>query len=101
MVVAYSIFLSAIIANVCDVFFLIYKIYGTNFSLFNGTDVSKYNVKKNKEASNILKAPNYLIYQDSTSTKPKWYKTDTDVSLLVAGDLITVGTIMHLNYNLK
>jgi len=40
-------------------------------------------------------------YADSTTTKQKWYKTDTGKSLLVAGGLITVGTMMHFNTSFK
>ena len=45
----------------------------------------------------------YLLnyYVDSTSIKQKWYKTDAGVSLIVAGGLITAGTIMHYNTSFK
>ncbi|WP_298533255.1 phosphatase PAP2 family protein [uncultured Algibacter sp.] len=43
----------------------------------------------------------YSFFQDSTVVKEKWYKTDTGVSLLVAGGLITAGTIMHFNTDFK
>ncbi|TNJ41246.1 phosphatase PAP2 family protein [Tamlana fucoidanivorans] len=45
---------------------------------------------------------NYLMMlSDSITGKPKWYKTDTGISLLVAGGLITAGTIMHFNTDFK
>lgn len=65
--------------------------------------------KTNLTASNSLMLDNnYLLdpslayrYPDSTLTKEKWYKTDTGTSLIVAGGLITTGTIMHFNRSFK
>jgi membrane-associated phospholipid phosphatase len=38
---------------------------------------------------------------DTTSIKPKWHKTDTGKSLIIAGGLVTVGTIMHFDTSFK
>ncbi|MEJ2113656.1 MAG: phosphatase PAP2 family protein [Flavobacteriaceae bacterium] len=44
---------------------------------------------------------NYFKLLDTTKTKVKWHKTDTGKSLLVAGGLITAGTIMHFSTDFK
>ncbi|WP_136480613.1 phosphatase PAP2 family protein [Cognatitamlana onchidii] len=47
-------------------------------------------------------ANDYFNLQDSSLVvKEKWYKTDTGTSLLIAGGLITAGTIMHFNTDFK
>ncbi len=50
--------------------------------------------------NSVLELPAF-VYNDSTAAKQKWYKTDTGTSLLVAGGLITAGTIMHFNTSFK
>ncbi len=43
----------------------------------------------------------FNYYLDTTSINQKWHKTDTGKSLLIAGGLVTVGTIMHFNTSFK
>ena len=80
----------------------------TDFSEFYISDVNAYQIQdgvidSNNSADNyIINQPTYnLNYQDSTNIKEKWYKTDTGTSLLIAGGLITAGTIMHFNTDFK
>ncbi|MCO4821997.1 MAG: phosphatase PAP2 family protein [Flavobacteriaceae bacterium] len=72
-----------------------------NFSSYTLSDLSAFDVNSSKAHSTDFNAPFALMLQDSTTAKPKWYKTDTGISLLVAGGLITAGTIMHFNYDFK
>ncbi|MBT8300381.1 MAG: hypothetical protein KJO63_03560, partial [Maribacter sp.] len=55
------------------------------------------------ESTNTYASQPFMLnsYWDSTAVKQKWYKTDTGASLLVAGGLITAGTIMHFNNSFK
>jgi membrane-associated phospholipid phosphatase len=53
-------------------------------------------------ANTTASQPYLLNYNlDSTSIKQKWYRTDTGKSLIVAGGLVTVGTIMHFDDSFK
>ena len=52
-------------------------------------------------ASNNNSNVSLLTLADTTQTKVKWYKTDTGKSLLIAGGLITAGTIMHFSTDFK
>jgi hypothetical protein len=77
-----------------------------NFSSNTTSNFSKYatntiNIQGfNSSKSSSLQSP-YYAYQDSTTTKEKWYKTDTGTSLLVAGGLIATGTAMHFATDFK
>ena len=53
------------------------------------------------ENTNASQPNLFNYYVDSTSINQKWYKTDTGISLMVAGGLITAGTIMHFDTNFK
>lgn len=79
----------------------------TDFSNFYINDIGEYNVQRDYSKSILYddalneSTYNYLVYQDSTVVKETWYKTDTGTSLIIAGGLITAGTIMHFNYDFK
>ena len=76
----------------------------TKFLPINFSDHYNPNAFNNQEfkaSTNSLFDSPYFTYADSTATKQKWYKTDTGTSLLVAGGLITAGTIMHFNTSFK
>ncbi|WP_282123574.1 phosphatase PAP2 family protein [Algibacter mikhailovii] len=62
---------------------------------FQNNDLSAANSNLNTSSQS------YMMYQDSTAVKQKWYKTDTGTSLIIAGGLITAGTIMHFNTDFK
>ena len=67
------------------------------------TNFSNTNSASNWSFANSNASQPYLFnnYLDSISMKQKWYKTDTGKSLIVAGGLVTVGTIMHFDDSFK
>jgi len=70
---------------------------GTHFYDYsNSNDNQVFRLSKNS----VFEFPSY-VYADSTAAKQKWYKTDTGKSLIVAGSLVTAGTIMHFNTSFK
>lgn len=75
----------------------------TNFSKFSTDNIGQYTDLSDKVHLTPLYKPVYnnLYDTDSTLVKEKWYKTDTGTSLLIAGGLITAGTIMHFNTDFK
>ncbi len=70
----------------------------SNFSKYATSSLNIQGFNSSKTSS--LQSP-YYAYQDSTSTKEKWYKTDTGTSLLVAGGLVAAGTAMHFATDFK
>ncbi len=75
------------------------KFSGANFSDYyssNAMNTQDFSMSQNS----VFESPSF-VYTDSTAAKQKWYKTDTGTSLLVAGGLITTGTIMHFSTDFK
>lgn len=72
-----------------------------NFSDYYLNDTNTVSsMSLNSKKISLFELPNY-VYPDSTIATQKWYKTDTGISLIVAGGLITTGTIMHFNRSFK
>ncbi len=69
--------------------------FATNY--YNSSSLSNWTFENNYASQPSL----FNYYLDSTAIKQKWHKTDTGKSLIVAGGLITVGTIMHFDTDFK
>ncbi len=74
------------------------KVSATNFSDYY---TNSFTNKEFDSSKNTLLESPYFVYADSTLTKQKWSKTDTGKSLIIAGGLATVGTIMHFDTSFK
>ncbi len=74
------------------------KISEPSFSDYYTSSFTNEEFDSNKNT--LLESP-YYMYADSTLAKQKWSKTDTGRSLIIAGGLVTVGTIMHFNTSFK
>lgn len=65
--------------------------------------IAENTLKESNESYIFLKSNTFLNQMKDSAyiTKKKWYKTDTGLSLLVAGTLIGIGTYIHLDDSFK